>query len=199
MLIKHQVLERIADGTVTLAFRRWQRPTVKTGGQIRTAVGILAIDEVTIIHVDEITAEDAQKAGYSSCSELLHKLNRNEEGRFYRIKFHFVGQDPREVLREQNNLTDDELAEVHRKLAQLDLKSQDGSWAMAILRLIKQHPGLRATELAGLANLDTQVLKVKVRKLKSLGLTISIARGGYRLSPRGCEILDRLDYSEEYT
>jgi predicted transcriptional regulator len=51
-----------------------------------------------------------------------------------------------------------------------------------LLRLIKQHPGLRATELAALTNLDTQVLKVKVRKLKSFGLTVSIARGGYRLS-----------------
>jgi hypothetical protein len=195
MLIKHQVLKRIADGTVTLAFRRWQRPTVKTGGQLRTAVGILAIDEVTVIHVDEITAEDAQKAGYSSCSELLHTLNKNEEGTLYRIKFHFAGQDPREVLREQVNLTDDELDKVHQKLTQLDLNSQEGSWTMTILRLIKQHPGLCATELAAIAHLDTQVLKVKVRKLKGIGLTVSIVRGGYQLSPRGCEILNRLNYS----
>lgn len=199
MLIKHQVLERIADGTVTLVFRRWKRPTVKTGGQLRTAVGILAIDEVTVIHVDEITAEDAQKAGYSSCSELLHMLDKNEEGALYRIKFHFAGQDPREVLREQVNLTDDELDKVYQQLTQLDLKSQDGSWTMTILRLIKQHPGLRATELATLAHLDTQVLKVKVRKLKGIGLTVSIARGGYQLSPRGCEMLNRLDYSGEHT
>jgi hypothetical protein len=122
MLIKHQVLEHIADGTVTLAFRRWKRPTVKAGGQLRTAVGILAIDAVTVINIDEITEEDAQQAGYSSCSELLHTLNKNGEGEVYRINFHFVRQDPREVLREQINLTDDELAEVHRKLTQLDLK-----------------------------------------------------------------------------
>lgn len=193
MLIKHQILERIAEGTVTLAFRRWKRPTVKTGGHLKTAVGILAIDAVTVINIDEITEEDAQKAGYSSCSELLHTLDKNGESELYRINFHFVGQDPREVLREQINLTDDELAEVHRKLTQLDLKSQDGSWTMMVLRLIKQHPGLRAIELAASAHLDPQILKVKVRKLKEIGLTESIARGGYRLSPRGCEILNRLD------
>ncbi|PMB24363.1 hypothetical protein CEN45_08315 [Fischerella thermalis CCMEE 5198] len=193
MLIKHPVLERIADGTVTLAFRRWKRPTVKTGGQLRTAVGILAIDAVTVINVNEITEKEAQKAGYSSCSELLQTLAKNGEGEVYRISFHFAGRDPREVLREQINLTDDELAEVHRKLTQLDLKSQDGSWTMTVLRLIKQHPGLRATELATSADLNPQVLKVKVRKLKEIGLTESIARGGYRLSPRGCEILNRLD------
>jgi hypothetical protein len=193
MLIKHQVLERIADGTVTLAFRRWKRPTVKTGGQLRTAVGILAIDAVTVINIDQITEEEAQKAGYLSCSELLQTLNENGEGAVYRISFHFAGQDPREVLREQINLTDNELAKVHRHLTQLDLKSQEGSWTMAVLKLIKQHPGLRATELAASAHLDLQILKVKVRKLKEIGLIESIARGGYRLSPRGCEILNRLD------
>lgn len=172
---------------------------MKTGGQLRTAVGILAIDEVDIIHVDDITAEDAQKAGYSSCSELLHTLNRNKESTLYRIKFHFAGQDSREMLREQVNLTDDELDKARQTLTQLDLKSQEGFWTMTILRLIKQHPGLRATELAALAHLDTQVLKVKVRKLKGIGLTVSIARGGYQLSPRGCEILNRLDYSGKHT
>jgi hypothetical protein len=193
MLIKRQVLDLIADGTVTLAFRRWKRPTVKTGGQLRTAVGILAINDVTVINVNEITEEDAQKAGYSSCSELLRMLDKNGEGEVYRIRLHFAGQDPREVLREQVNLTDDELAEVHRKLTQLDLKSQNGFWTLTVLQLIKQHPGVRATELAASAHLDTQVLKSKVRKLKEIGLTESIARGGYRLSPRGCEILNCLD------
>ncbi|MGJ3245178.1 MAG: ASCH domain-containing protein [Elainellaceae cyanobacterium] len=195
MLIKHQVLERIADGTVTLAFRRWKRPTVKTGSQLRTSIGVLAIDAVTIIDVDEITEEDAQKASYSSRSELLKTLDQNGEGKIYRIKLHFVGQDPRKILREQINLSDDELAEVQKKLMQLDLKSQDGSWTMIVLHLIRQHPGMRARELATLAHLNTQVLKVKVRKLKEMGLTESIARGGYKLSPRGCEILNRLDSS----
>ena len=193
MLIKHQVLELIANGSVTLAFRRWKRPTVREGGQLRTAVGVLAIDAVDVVSIDEITEEDAQRAGYSSCQELLHMLNKNGDGAIYRIRLHFAGQDPREVLREQINLTDDELAKVRRKLGQFDIKSQDGSWTMTVLQLIREHPGVRATELAALAHLDTQVFKVKVRKLKELGLTESIARGGYQLSPRGYEIVTRLN------
>lgn len=194
MLIKHQVLQHIADGTVTLAFRRWKRPTVKTGGQLRTAIGVLAIDAVTIIDVDAITEEDAQKAGYSSRSDLLKTLNKNGEGEIYRIKLHFVGQDPREMLREQVNLSDDELAEVQKTLTRLDLKSQDGAWTMTVLHLIRQHPGMRATDLATLTHLNAQVLKVKVHKLKEMGLTESIAQGGYKLSPRGFEILNRLEH-----
>ncbi len=56
----------LADGTVTLAFRRWQRPTVTTGGTLKTAVGVLAIDEVVEINENSITAEDAARAGYGS-------------------------------------------------------------------------------------------------------------------------------------
>ncbi|MBE9103088.1 hypothetical protein [Vacuolonema iberomarrocanum] len=194
MLIKHHLLKRIADGSVTLAFRRWKRPTVKTGGQLRTAIGLLAIDAVTIVgNLDEITEEAAQKAGYASYSELLQALGKSEEGVVYRIEFHFAGQDPRDMLREQVNLTEDELAEVRQTLTRLDLKSQDDPWTMTVLRLIKQYPGLYAKELAALVSLETQALKAKVRKLKEMGLTESIARGGYQLSPRGCEVLDRLD------
>ena len=98
-MIKHHVLKRIADGSVTLAFRRWKRPTVKTGGQLRTAIGILAIDAVTIVdNLDEITEEAAQKAGYASRSELLQVLGKSEEGVVYCIEFHFAGQDPRDML-----------------------------------------------------------------------------------------------------
>ncbi|MEO1522233.1 MAG: winged helix-turn-helix transcriptional regulator [Cyanobacteria bacterium J06633_2] len=195
MLIKYRVLELIAEGSVTLAFRRWKRPTVKTGGQLKTAVGVLEINAVTVIDVDEITEEDAQRAGYSSRSALLQVLDKNGEGEVYRIDLRFAGPDPREVLREQVNLSDDELAEVQKRLEQLDQKSRSGSWTMMILRLIQQYPGMRAKELSALANLDPQVLKVRVRKLKEFGLTESLTRGGYQLSPRGCEVLKHIGSS----
>lgn len=47
MLFKKAFLEKIRDGRVTLAFRRWRRPTVKSGGTLLTAVGELPIVSVT--------------------------------------------------------------------------------------------------------------------------------------------------------
>ena len=41
MLFKNDVLAGIAKGDVTLAFRRWQKPTVRAGGTLRTTVGVL--------------------------------------------------------------------------------------------------------------------------------------------------------------
>jgi hypothetical protein len=48
MLIRRAVLDRIAAGEITLAFRRWRRPTVRPGGQLHTAAGLLAIDSVDL-------------------------------------------------------------------------------------------------------------------------------------------------------
>jgi hypothetical protein len=70
------------------------------------------------------------------------------------------------------------------KLTKLDEKSADGPWTAETLRLIAEHPGLVARELAKIAGRERDPFKEDVRKLKALGLTISLEIG-YRLSPRG--------------
>jgi predicted transcriptional regulator len=52
------------------------------------------------------------------------------------------------------------------------------------LELIEARPATRAPDLAASLGRETQPFKTDVRKLKNLGLTISLERG-YRLSPRG--------------
>jgi len=192
MLIKHQILEQMANGSVCLAFRRWRRPTVRAGGHLRTAVGILAIDAVDVVTPDQITDAEAQQAGYASRVALIDHLGQTGKGQIYRIQLHFAGPDPRAVLREQTGLSSAELEQVRQKLAQWDVRSKHGPWTMTVLHLIKDHPETRAAELAMLAQLETATLKAHVRKLKELGLTESIVKGGYRLSPRGQEVLERL-------
>lgn len=48
----------MADGTVTLAFRRWERPTIKPGGTLQTPGGVLGIDEVDLIEPSDVSDED---------------------------------------------------------------------------------------------------------------------------------------------
>ncbi|RVX45669.1 hypothetical protein EDD27_8482 [Nonomuraea polychroma] len=59
-----------------------------------------------------------------------------------------------------------------------------GPWAVRTLRLIAERPGVRAADLAPAVGQDLARFKLNVRKLKALGLTISLETG-YRLSPRG--------------
>jgi Mn-dependent DtxR family transcriptional regulator len=73
----------------------------------------------------------------------------------------------------------------------LDAASRHGSWTKSVLRLIRDRPGVRAADLARKLGRERLAFKRDVRKLKELGLTESL-EVGYRLSPRGRAVLDRL-------
>jgi hypothetical protein len=182
MLFNQKALRGIAAGDVTLAFRRWRRPTVKAGGRLRTRVGVLAIESVEEIDPDEVTDADALRAGLSDRAALLSGLR--DEGRLYRIAFHLAGPDPRVSLRERTDISPADRAELDRRLARLDAASRHGKWTAEVLRLIAERPGTRAADLAAALGREKAPFKADVRKLKELGLTESL-EVGYRLSPRG--------------
>jgi hypothetical protein len=191
MLLKRRVLCGIVEGRITLAFRRWKRPTVKQGGSLRTAMGVLAIDSVNVIDVARITKQDAHQAGYSSRTDLLAELNNRQSGEVYRIVLRYAGADPRHELRQQSELSEDELDELKKRLARMDARSSQGPWTITTLQLIATDPGRRATELAESIGMETKRFKINVRKLKELGLTESL-KVGYRLSARGEIVFKRL-------
>lgn len=198
MLIRSTYLQGIAAGTISLAFRRWRSPTVKAGGTLRTAVGVLAIEAVDVVREEDITHADAGAAGYLSRQELLGELRARTEGELYRIRLRLSGSDPRERLRQQSTLTDAELDQIRKKLEQLDSRSQYGLWTLATLRAVAASPSLRAADLAEQLGFEKEWLKPNIRKLKELGLTESLETG-YRLSPRGQAVLSNLvpaPYSE---
>jgi hypothetical protein len=186
VLIPRAVLGGVAAGHVDRAFRRWARPTVKTGGRLRTAIGELAIDEVAVVDVESITEADARHAGFADRAALLASLR--PEGTLHRIRFHVAGPDARAALRERSLLSADDLATVLARLARFDAASRHGPWTEATLRLIAAHPARRAPDLAATLGRETAPFKTDVRKLKELGLTESL-EVGYRLSPRGRAVL----------
>jgi hypothetical protein len=59
-----------------------------------------------------------------------------------------------------------------------------GGWTYAYLQAIADNPGKRAPDLAEAFGRETAPFKRDVRKLKELGLTISLEIG-YELSARG--------------
>lgn len=192
MLIKRAILNQIEAGDLDLIFRKWRKPTVKQGGQLRTAVGMLNILTVDKIAKTAISAADAKRAGYDTRAALLRELDSRNEGDVYRITVEHGGVDPRIALRENANLTADDLADLQRRLTRLDTVSKRGPWTTMFLRLLDENPRVRAPDLAAGLGLDKPTFKNDVRKLKGLGLTISFSPG-YELSPRGKAYLDTLD------
>lgn len=192
MLFRREFLDGIAAGTVTVAFRRWEHPRVRAGSRQRTPIGVVEIDSVEVVDESRITDRDARRAGHRSRAELLAELARRPAGTVYRIRLHLAGPDPRLRLREQADLTGDDLAAVRRRLARMDETGRAGAWTGVVLRLIRDHPAVRAPDLAARLGWETLAFKRNVRKLKELGLTESLAVG-YRLSPRGRTVLGHLD------
>ena len=188
MLLKRAALEAIRDGRVSLVFRKWRRPTVKAGGSLKTAIGLLAIDRVD--PVSQVTDADAKRAGYASRAALLRDLDRVSDGSIYRIALRFDGADPRIALR-QAKLTADEWQALREKLQRMDARTTGGPWVAATLDIIARRPATRAEALASELGIEKDLFKPRVRRLKELGLTESL-EVGYRLSPRGEDALKRL-------
>ncbi len=188
MLIKNAVLDRIVAGEVDTLFRRQKRPTVKTGGSLRTGAGMLDIVRVDRIELDDITARDAKRAGFGSLDQAIAELTKKPEGDFYRVRVRVGGIDPRVELRERSELSAVELAEVCTRLDRLDDRSVHGAWTMQFLTMLSEQPHTRAPDLAASIGLETKPFKDNVRKLKELSLTVSHSPG-YELSPRGHTVL----------
>ena len=195
MLFPRPVLDGIARGEITLAFRRWDRPRVRAGTHLRTAIGLIAVESVDAVDPARISQADARRAGHADRAGLLAVLDRygdRTDRPVFRVAVRPAGDDPRIELRQRDDLPPDEADEVLARLARLDRASRHGPWTERVLRLIARRPGERAADLAVTEGREKLPFKTDVRKLKELGLTESLLVG-YRLSPRGRAYLERTD------
>ena len=187
MLIRQKILEGIAGGDLTLAFRRSNKPAVKPDAVFKTAVGLIRV--VSIVGTDpaRITDADARRAGYPDAESLRAELDARAEGPTFKIRLAYAGADPRLALRARNKISPEERAALLLKLGKLDA-GKAGAWTRRVLAAIKARPGTPAGDLAASLGVEKEWLKLNVRKLKNLGLTISL-EPGYKLSPRGLSFL----------
>jgi hypothetical protein len=188
MQIRPAELAAIRDGAVDLAFRRWDRPRLRVGTKMRTAVGLVEVTAVDQITERSLTAAQARRAGAPTLAALRQGLAQHPDRPVYRIGLRYAGPDPRQALREDVPDTE-EIAALRAWLDRLDRASSVGPWTRATLELIDELPATRAAELAARLGRDTPSFKRDVRKLKERGLTESLDIG-YRLSPRGAAVLD---------
>jgi hypothetical protein len=175
MLLKQSILDGIARGDITLAFRRWQRPTVKAGTGLRTAAGVVRIGSVEIVDESALSDADAQAAGFADRATLAAALRDGADRSLYRIAFDGIETDARLALRAAADLSD---ADWHALAARFERwDSASPGYFPSILRLIGQNPEVAAAILAGRLGVEKLKFKQDVRKLKELGLTESLDVG----------------------
>lgn len=191
MRIERRARDGIIGGRFTVLFRRWKRPQVVAGRRYRTTAGILTVESIEIVNLEALTDVDARDGGYPSVGDLVADLRGEPGYPVYRLRIRRINEaDPRDVLANQAALTDEDRAAIERRLERLDRASSHGPWTTAVLAIIAERPGTRAADLAAQFGRDVLAFKVDVRKLKNLGLTLSL-EVGYRLSPRGAAYLRR--------
>jgi hypothetical protein len=178
----------LTDGSVTITFRRWDRPRVKPGGRYRChPIGVLVVDEIERVRVGDISERDARRSGFASRSELLEYIRSgpggevDDETEIFRVELHHGGEEDRVDIALDDQLSAEDVEVIRAKLARMDAK---GTWTAETLQLIQANPRVVASRLAAKLGRERLPFKVDVRKLKRLGLTQSFEIG-YDLSPRG--------------
>jgi hypothetical protein len=185
------------DGTITVAFRRWRRPQVVAGHQYRTGQGMVLAEAIDVITPPDITPELARAAGFPDVPAAIADLRGDAELPLYCVRFRALDTpDPRDELASTATLSDEEAAAIAARLARMDAASKRGPWTAAVLEQIAARPAVSSVHLAETLDWDRPDFKLHVRRLKALGLTISLDVG-YRLSPRGAALLASAAYRDK--
>ena len=189
MQFEPRLRKGLHDGSITVALRRWRRSQVVAGHQYRTGQGMVLAEAVDVITPAEITPELAKAAGFADVQAAVADLRGDPELPLYCVRFRALdGPDPRDELAATAALTDDEIASITARLARMDAVSKRGPWTAAVLAEIAERPAVSSVYLAETLDWERFDFKLHVRRLKALGLTISLDVG-YRLSPRGAAYL----------
>jgi biotin operon repressor len=177
------------DGTITVAIRRWRRAQVVAGHQYRTGQGMVLAEAIDVITPADITAELARAAGFPDVPAAVADLRGDPALPLYCVRFRALQTpDPRDELASTASVSEDEAAAITARLARMDAASKRGPWTAAVLAQIAARPAVSSVHLAAALDWDRPDFKLHVRRLKALGLTISLDVG-YKLSPRGAALL----------
>ena len=195
MLFTAATLRGLTEGRVICTYRRWEVVRPKVGSRFTTAAGVVEVTSITAADEQQLTEQDAADAGFDSVTALVKWTGAKGRGDLYRVGIVLAGPDPRVALRDSDQLAAADVSALSARLKRMD-RAAEQPWTHSTLRQIQRQPGVVSTELAADAGQERRAYKLRVRRLKALGLTESLERG-YRLSPRGQAYLDRLDTAEE--
>jgi hypothetical protein len=187
VLFDARTLTGLTEGRVTATYRRWTTVRPRPGSRFTTRAGVVQVTSIEPADPEALTDADAHAAGFPDREALLAWTAKKGTGDLYRVGVRLAGPDPRIALRAADDLEPAEVAALAAKLDRMD-RAADRPWTRQALELIARHPGVVSTELAAAAGQERAAFKIRIRRLKALGLTESL-EVGYRLSPRGEEFV----------
>jgi uncharacterized protein YqfB (UPF0267 family) len=84
----------VLSGRITVTFRLWRSPKVKTGGCYRVGPGQIEVDSIELIPFSAIDEEDLRRSGEADLESLRRRAAHagpiRDHTLLYRIEFHTV-------------------------------------------------------------------------------------------------------------
>jgi hypothetical protein len=90
--------DQVADGTITVSYRRWSRPKIKVGGVYRSAEVCIEVDDIDLVPFSSVTSEDLAPTGEPDLESLRRRAAHagpiDDNTLVYRVEFHVVPPAP---------------------------------------------------------------------------------------------------------
>jgi len=96
VIFSQELRDDVLAGEITVSFRLWKRPKVKTGGRYPVGLGPgqIEVDSIELIPFADITDTDVQRAGESDRETLRRRAAHagpiDDGTLLYRVEFHPV-------------------------------------------------------------------------------------------------------------
>jgi len=89
-----ELREGVLSGEITVSFRLWRRPRVRSGGRYPVGVGQIEVDSIELVPFSSIGPADVHQAGEADLQALRRRAAHagpvNDDTLVYRIEFHVV-------------------------------------------------------------------------------------------------------------
>ena len=89
-----ELRDGVLSGEITVSFRLWRRPKVKTGGRYRVGLGQIEIDAIELVAFSSITSSDVRRSGEVDRESLRRRAAHagpiTDQTLVYRCEFHAV-------------------------------------------------------------------------------------------------------------
>ena len=94
MEFSRDLRDSVIAGDITVSFRLWQRPKVRTGGRYRVGPAVIEVDSVELVPFAAITTDDVRRSGEPDREKLRHRTAHagpvTDDTLLYRIEFHLA-------------------------------------------------------------------------------------------------------------
>jgi hypothetical protein len=89
-----ELREDVLTGEITVSYRLWSRPRVKTGGRYTVGPGQIEVDSVELVPFAAVTAADVRRSGERDREALRRRAAHagpiEDDTLLYRVEFHLV-------------------------------------------------------------------------------------------------------------